>query len=133
LKLKPSKCALSQPEVKYLGHVVGSDGVATVPKNIQAVKDWVTHWNLSELLALLGLVGYYRHYIPDIAQKSKPLSRLTAKRVYWRWNHAEQQASDHLKGCLGEAPNLAYLILLKNTSCILHNVGAVLSQVQDSR
>jgi len=33
LKLKPSKCALLQPEVTYLGHVVGRDGVATDPEN----------------------------------------------------------------------------------------------------
>jgi len=33
LKLKPSKCALLQPEVTYLCHVVGRDGVAIDPEN----------------------------------------------------------------------------------------------------
>jgi len=32
LKLKPSKCALLQPEVKYLGHVVGRNSVAMDPE-----------------------------------------------------------------------------------------------------
>jgi len=36
LKLKPSKCALLQPEVKYLGHVVGRNGVADPEK----VRQW---------------------------------------------------------------------------------------------
>jgi len=40
LKLKPSKCTLLQPEVNYLGHVVGRDGIATDPEKIQAVEEW---------------------------------------------------------------------------------------------
>jgi len=40
LKLKPCKCALLQPEVTYLGHVVGRDEVATDPEKVQAVKEW---------------------------------------------------------------------------------------------
>jgi len=39
LKLKPSKCVLLQREVKYLGHVVGRDGVATDPEKVRAVRD----------------------------------------------------------------------------------------------
>jgi len=38
LKLKPSKCTLSQLEVKFLGHVVGHGGVATVPKKYKQLK-----------------------------------------------------------------------------------------------
>jgi len=39
LKLKPSRCALLQPEVKYLGHVVDRNGVATDPDKVRAVAD----------------------------------------------------------------------------------------------
>ena len=38
LKLKPSKCALLQTEVKYLGHVVSKDGISTDPEKVAAVK-----------------------------------------------------------------------------------------------
>jgi len=40
LKLEPSRCTLLQPEVKYLGYVVGRDGVATNPEKVQAVEEW---------------------------------------------------------------------------------------------
>jgi len=79
LKLKPSKCALLQPEVTYLGHVVGCDGVATDPEKVQAVKEWTVLRDLSELHAFLGLVGYYRQYIPGFAGVAQPLNQLTAK------------------------------------------------------
>jgi len=39
LKLKPSKCALLQLEVKYLGHVVGWDEVAINLEEVQAARD----------------------------------------------------------------------------------------------
>jgi len=42
LKLKLSKCALLQPEVKYLGHVVGRNGMAMDPEKVRAVENWVT-------------------------------------------------------------------------------------------
>jgi len=41
LKLKPSKCALLQPEVKYLEHVVGQNGVTRNLGMVRAVADWV--------------------------------------------------------------------------------------------
>jgi len=133
-KLKSSKCALLQPEVTYLGHVVGRDGVATDPEKVQAVKEWAVPRDLPELRAFLGLVGYYWQYIPDFVGIAQPVNRLTAKGVRWQWTQEEQQAFDHLKQRLMEAPILAYLdpareyILDTDTSD--HSVGAVLSQVQ---
>jgi len=39
LKLKPSKCTLLQPQVKYLRHVVGRNSVATDPEKVRAIED----------------------------------------------------------------------------------------------
>jgi len=84
LKLKPSKCALLQPEVTYLGHVVGRDRVTTDPEKVQAVNEWAVPRDLPELRAFLGLVRYYRQYIPGFAGVAQPLKRLTAKGVRWQ-------------------------------------------------
>jgi len=108
LKLKPSKCALLQPEVKYLGHVVGRNGLATDSEKVRAIENWVTPQDLTGLRAFLGLVGYYRQYIPDFAGIAQPLNRLTTKGMTWQWTPVEQRAFDRLKGCLMTAPILAY-------------------------
>jgi len=132
LKLKPSKCALLQPEVKYLGHVVGRNGVATNSEKVRAVEDWVTPQDLTGLRAFLGLVGYYRQYIPDFAVVTQSLNWLTAKGVTWQWTSVEQRAFDCLKGCLLEAQILAYLDpaleYILDTDASDHYVGAVLLQ-----
>jgi len=127
LKLKPSKCVLLQHEVKYLGHVVGRDGVATDPEKVRAVRAWAVPVDLPELRAFLGLVGYYHQYIPDFAGIAQLLNRLTAKEVRWQWTQAEQKAFDHLKDHLVEAPILAYPDLAKeyilDTDASNHNAG----------
>jgi len=88
--------------------VVGRDGVATDPEKVQAVKEWAVPRDLPELRTFLGLVGYYRQYIPGFAGVAQPLHRLTAKGVRWQWTQEEQQAFDHLKQRLMEGPILAY-------------------------
>ncbi len=57
LKLKPSKCALYQMPVQFLGHVVSEEGVATDPAKIQAVANCPMPTNLKDLLLFLGLCG----------------------------------------------------------------------------
>jgi len=81
LKLKPSECALLLQEVKYLGHIIGRDGVSTDPENIRAVRYWAVPVDFPKLQAFLGLVGYYRQYIPNFAGIVQLLNRLTAKGV----------------------------------------------------
>ena len=38
LKLKPSKCEFFEAKLKYLGHVVSPDGIATDPAKIEVFK-----------------------------------------------------------------------------------------------
>ena len=40
LKLKPEKCYFLQQEVRYLGHIVSEEGIATDPSKITAVSSW---------------------------------------------------------------------------------------------
>jgi len=68
LKLKPSKCALLQPEFKYLGQVSGTDKIATQPKKVRDVKDWAVPLDLHKLPASFELVGYYRQCIPNFTK-----------------------------------------------------------------
>ena len=83
LKLKPSKCELFQSEVRYLGHVVSSQGVSTDPEKVDAVSAWQSPTSVKDLQSFLGLAGYYRQYIADFSTIAKPLSRLTSKEEEW--------------------------------------------------
>lgn len=63
LKVKLSKCNFFQKQVKYLGHVVSAEGVATDPGKLEAVREWMRPVHLAELRSFLGFAGYYRRFV----------------------------------------------------------------------
>ena len=79
LKLKPQKCAFLQGKVSFLGHVVSAVGINTDPEKTSAILDWLTGDNTSKVKGFLGLVTYYRRFIPCLSEKAEPLNCLTRK------------------------------------------------------
>ena len=60
LKLNPKKCELFRHRVKFLGHVVSEEGVATDPEKVVVVKNWPLPQNVKDVRSFLGLCTYYR-------------------------------------------------------------------------
>ena len=60
LRLKLSKCLFFQHQVKYLGHIISREGVATDPAKTQKVADWLVPTSKREVQQFLGAAGYYR-------------------------------------------------------------------------
>jgi len=79
LKLQPDKCEFLRKEVIYLGHVISENGVKPDPKKIQAVKEFPWPRNSKNIKQFLGLVGYYRRFIPNFSKTAKLLTNLLKK------------------------------------------------------
>lgn len=77
LKLSLDKCQFCQPEVKYVGHIVSADGIATDPDKIKAVAQWQPPTHLKSLQSFLGFCGYYCKFIKNYSAIVRPLSDLT--------------------------------------------------------
>lgn len=108
LKVKLKKCSFCKKEIKFLGHVVSDSGVSVDPEKTSAVLEARAPTNKKELRSILGLLNYYRKFIEGYATIAAPLSRLTGTKTAWEWGLVEQQAFDRLKGCLAQAPVLAF-------------------------
>ena len=136
LKLKPSKCFVCQKQVKYLGHVVSPDGIATDMTKTEKVANWPIPTHRREVQQFLGLVSYYRRFIKSFATLAKPLYRLTEKTTTFKWNEECQKAFDELKTCLITAPILAFPDYCKpfilDTDASDTGIGAVLSQTDEN-
>jgi predicted aspartyl protease len=66
LKFNPDKCRLFQRRIEFLGYVIGEEGVTPDPAKVQAVVDWPSPSNVTEVRGFLGLAGYYRRWVNKI-------------------------------------------------------------------
>ena len=75
VKLKDRKCKLFKRKVHYLGRAVSEQGYRPVSANVEAVTQLKNSkpQTVGDVRKLLGLVGYYRRYIPDFAHTAKLL------------------------------------------------------------
>ena len=58
LKISLDKCQFCQPQIKFAGHIVSADGIATDPEKIRAVAEWKQPTDLKSLQSFLGFCGY---------------------------------------------------------------------------
>ena len=113
LKIKISKCSWVQPEVKYLGHLVGRKGMRKLPRYIQKVEEFPRPTTIKELRGFLGLVNFQRKYIPMCSTISKPLSSATGGRKSQgnkkiNWTDEMESAFVQLKTLIREELLLSY-------------------------
>ena len=133
LRVKATKCTFGANQVNYLGHVVSAKGVHTDPDKIKAVSLLAEPQNVEQVRSFLGLVGYYRKFIPKFASYATPLVSLTKKGTKFHWSKAHSESFLLLKNLLCQAPILAYprfdqpFVLQTDASDL--GLGAVLTQV----
>ncbi|KAL0161382.1 hypothetical protein M9458_045107, partial [Cirrhinus mrigala] len=149
LKAKLEKCAFFKQQVKYLGHVVSSQGVATDPSKVEVVAKWGRPVNVTELRSFLGFASYYRRFVEGFAKLAAPLHKLVAEFVGGRykksagpsfasaWTEHCQNSFDTLKEKLTTSPILAYadfsLPFILEVDASHRGLGAVLSQEQEGK
>ncbi|GJV12416.1 putative reverse transcriptase domain-containing protein [Tanacetum coccineum] len=51
------------------------------PAKIESIKDWASPKSPTEIRQCLGLIGYYRRFIKGFSKISKPMTKLTQKKV----------------------------------------------------
>jgi hypothetical protein len=61
--VKASKCEFNKPEVQFLGHVVGAEGVKVDPFKTAAVNAYPRPTNVKELRTFMGLASYFRKFL----------------------------------------------------------------------
>ena len=106
LYAKFSKCDFWSREVKFLGHVVTSEGIAVDSSKVEAVLNWQKPKCVFDIRSFLGLAGYYHRFIKDFSSIALPLTKLTRKGVKFEWDEKCTDAFERLKKLLTTAPVL---------------------------
>ena len=108
IKLKMEKCSFLRKHIQYLGHIVSGDGIRPVPEKLNSIQNMPRPYTSTEVKQFLGLVGYYRKFIPRYADIARPLNALTRKDVEFVWDNICQRSFDLLKAKVSEEPVLVY-------------------------
>lgn len=141
LKLKPSKCHILKPQVRYLGFVISKEGITTDPEKIRAVQEWPTPCTVKEVRGFVAFCSFYRRFVKNFAKVAAPLHALMSgdskATVSDYWGKDEAQAFALLKEKLSQAPVLKSADYSKQfvveTDASFEGLGAVLSQEHDGR
>nr|GFB00429.1 putative reverse transcriptase domain-containing protein [Tanacetum cinerariifolium] len=97
LYAKFSKCEFWIPKVQFLSHVIDSQGIHVDPAKIESVKDWASPKSPTKIRQFLGLAGYYRRFIEGFSKIAKPMTKLTQKKVKFKWGDKQEAAFQLLK------------------------------------
>jgi hypothetical protein len=102
---------------------------------VSKIRGFPVSRNVKEIQGFLGLVGFYRRFIPEVSQLAKPLTMLTQKGVEFNFGEAEVAALNYLKNAISELSelylpdlNLPFII---TTDASAKGLGAILSQEQN--
>ncbi|XP_065416479.1 uncharacterized protein LOC135974099 [Chrysemys picta bellii] len=134
LTANPKKCRIAWQETNYLGYTVGGGRVKPLVGKVQALLDCPTPSTKRHVRQFLGLVGYYRRFIPQFATIAASLTGLLTKDSprQVRWSPECEAAFQTLQKCLCQEPVLYSpdfkrpFILQTDASGV--GLGAVLSQ-----
>jgi hypothetical protein len=106
LYAKLSKCSFYQKQIQYLGHIISKDGITVDPEKIEAIREWSSLKNVTEVRSFMGLVGYYIRFIEGFSKITHPITSLQRKGMKFPWTLDCERSFQHLKQLLASAPIL---------------------------
>ena len=72
--LNPLKCTFGQSEVIFLRHHISERGISPSPETAKSIRDFPIPASMRQLRQFLGLVNFYRRFLPHCAQVLLPLT-----------------------------------------------------------
>jgi len=134
LVLRPTKCFVGFYSVTFLGHKVGSQGLGPTTDKLEKIEKAPAPRTKKQLRSFMGLVGYYRNFVPNFAAIAVPLTDLTKKGTpnQLPWGDTQDRAFVSLKRHVCNPPILRLPELCKpfilQTDASNDGLGAILLQ-----
>ncbi len=134
LTLNVKKCEWARQETSYLGYHLGNGKLRPQVDKVEAIRRSPRPRLKKEMISFLGLVGWYRRFLPDFATIATPLTNLLTKAAKspMEWTKDCEAAFRTLKEKIWSSPvlqshdfNQRFLVHVDESAT---GVGAVLAQ-----
>jgi hypothetical protein len=76
LILNPKKCHWAHHSVHMLGFEINEKGTTVDPRKLTTVANWPIPKNNKDIQSFMGLINYFRDYIPMISKVAAPIDRM---------------------------------------------------------
>ena len=136
LAANAEKYEFGKPELDFLGHRVTASGIEPLPGWVQAISDHPAPTNFKELQDFLGVMNFYRRFVPGAARLHRPLTEALKgsprPKAPVEWTAEMRTAFQAAKDPLQSAPGPAFprpqaeLALMVDAS--VEHLGAALQQ-----
>ena len=131
------KCHFFSQKFIYLGHLLDATGIRPNPEKVQALQQLAPPQNRLQLMKFLGLINWFKRFIPCLAQFSSCLYPLVSKNSKWMWTPEHQEAFHKLKQSLVNQPMVRFPDFSKTFVLVCdasdYQVGAALLQQHDNQ
>jgi hypothetical protein len=92
LAINLDKCKFAVPALDFLGHRLSAASVTPLSGSLQVMYDFLWPHTIKDLQRFLGMVNFYRRFLPKIAQILAPLTNLLKgkdlpKELPWEQQH----------------------------------------------
>ena len=134
LVVNQKKCVLGKPSIEFLGYQVDSTGISPLQHRVEAIRQVPPPTTVKELQSFLGMVNYYRKFVPHAAHHMAHLfDCLKGRPKDLTWTADSQSSFNAIKEALANATLLhhprptAPLALTTDASKLA--IGGVLEQL----
>ena len=136
LRAHPGKSVFGAAVIEFLGHNVSHTGIHPTSAKVLAISELRTPTCVHDLQSVLGLMNYYRRFVPNYSTLQQPLNGLLKKGAQWEWTSEHDQAYKSLKEALCKPGNALKsfdpsLPTKLYTDWSKKGIGAVLCQVHE--
>lgn len=103
------KCEFCCSSLSFLGFIVDQHGLRTDPAKVEAIQRFRTPKTTTEVKRLIGLVSYYRIFLPNLATISAPITALIKNKKKGQpinWTSEAEVAFEKIKQLISNAPVL---------------------------
>jgi cleavage and polyadenylation specificity factor subunit 1 len=135
IKVNLNKCVFGVDTLDFLGHRIDQTGISPLIDKVKAIIDYPVPTTVTQLRRFIGIINYYRRFIPQCAATLKPLTDLlSVKTKTITFTPSDLKAFEESKQALTLATKLNYMDNKLTTEIILTTdasnsaVGAVLHQ-----
>jgi hypothetical protein len=106
ITLNREKFNFGQSKVKFVGYIVGTDGIAADPEKVSAIVEFPTPKNLTDLRSFFGIINQLGSFSSEVSSAAAPLRPLLQKANMFAWNENHTKAFQDVKNTLVSPPVL---------------------------